>query len=130
MCREGRGEAGFFGDRRGQSADLRILPEGIGEIGRFDAARFAKPVPAAPDFRDERGPVKLSQQGVRCVHRIRQSPSVLSSATERCATPTDPPPRLGYRCTGGQDTTVRLRRRAASRFDKCHYRVFRQVFRE
>jgi hypothetical protein len=64
MCREGRSKAGFFGDRRGQCADLRILPEGIGEIGRFDAARFAKPVPAAPDFRDERGPVKLSQQGV------------------------------------------------------------------
>lgn len=52
MCREGRSETGFFSDNRGQRADLAVLPEGIGKIGRFDAARFEKPMPAAADFRD------------------------------------------------------------------------------
>jgi hypothetical protein len=52
MCREGRSETGFFSDNRGQRADLAVLPEGIGKIGRFDAPRFEKPMPAAADFRD------------------------------------------------------------------------------
>ena len=52
MCREGRSETGFFNDSRGQCADLRVLPEGIGKIGRFDDPRFEKPTPAAADFRD------------------------------------------------------------------------------
>jgi len=52
MCREGRSETGFFNDSRGQRADLAVLPEGIGKIGRFDDPRFEKPTPAAADFRD------------------------------------------------------------------------------
>lgn len=52
MCREGI-EPAYFAYPFGQDKEVGALAPAV------------KPVPAVPDFRDERGPVKLSQQGVR-----------------------------------------------------------------